>query len=327
MFMQKIRWGFLSTAGIADGVYAPAIKASRNAVLQAVASRSGEKAQSFAKKHGIPQIHDSYEALLANPEVDAIYNPLPNSLHAEWSIKAALAGKPVLCEKPLSANAAEARRMVDVFAAKKLLLAEAFMYRLHPLTKKAVSLAREGTLGKILAIRSSFFALENSAPTDIRYQKNLAGGALRDLGSYCVNFTRLVTGEEPTEVRAVSDFRSGGVDLRTSAVLKFPSGIVADFSCGFDMPFSCDYDVLGTEGRLRVDHGALVAWPGEEFVIKLWKKSGHEEIKVPAVNHYQLLVEEFCDALLTGSPLSFPPEDAVKNMEVMDRIFVSAGFV
>jgi xylose dehydrogenase (NAD/NADP) len=323
LIMKKIRWGILNTSRIAESSYVPAISASRNALLHAVGSRSREKAEAFAQKHRIQKAYESYDALLADSEIDAVYISLPISLHEEWSIKAALAGKPVLCEKPFSANAAEARRMVETFALRKLLLAEAFMYRLHPLTQKVLSLVREGHLGRLLAVRSSFFV--NASPKDIRYQKNLAGGALRDLGSYCINFARLVAGEEPTEVHAVSDFQPGGVDLRTAGVLKFPSGITADFSCGFDLPFSCDYELFGTGGRLRVDHGAFVAWPGEEFSIKLWKKNAFEEIKIPPANHYQLLVEEFSEALLTGSPLSYPPSDAVKNMEVIDRCLAALG--
>lgn len=324
--MKRIRWGFLSTAAIGASAYVPALRASRNGVLHAVASRDPAKAREFAAAHGFVRAHDSYEALLADPEVDAVYNPLPNALHAEWTMKAADAGKAVLCEKPLAANAAEARRMVEHSRRKRVLLAEAFMYRYHPLTRTAVELVRTGRIGTLRAVRTVFYGVDGKPGDDIRFSQALAGGAVRDLGCYCLGILRLVTGEEPDRVEAVSEPLPSGVDGRTSGVLHFPSGVVGSFDCGMGLPFACAYEFTGTGGRLVVDEGAMVAWPGAAFTIKLWPKGGaREDITVPPANHYQLMAEAFADALLGGPPLEFGPEDAVRGMELIDRVLKAAG--
>lgn len=320
MTNQPVRWGFLSTAAIAASALVPAIRASRNGVLHSVASRDPGKAREFAAAHGFARSHDSYEALLADPEVEAVYIPLPNSMHVPWSMKAADAGKAVLCEKPLAVNAEEARRVVAYFKERGVLLGEAFMFRYHPLTRKALAFLREGRIGALQAVRSSFFAVEGKAASDIRFSAELAGGALRDLGCYCTAIIRMAVGEEPSEVRGVVQPMPSGVDARAAGVLKFPSGVVADFGCGFDTPFSASYEFIGSTGRLLVDHGAMVAWPGTAFSIKLWTKTGYEGITVPPANHYQLMVEDFGDALREGRPLEFPADDAVANLDVLDRV-------
>jgi len=320
MSNRPVRWGFLSTAAIAASALVPAVRASRNGVLHSVASRDAAKAREFAATHGFARSHDSYEALLADPEVEAVYIPLPNSMHAPWSLKAADAGKAVLCEKPLAVDAAEARRVTAYFQERGILLGEAFMFRYHPLTRKALALLREGRIGTLQAVRSSFFAVEGKAATDIRFSAELAGGALRDLGCYCAAIIRMAAGEEPSEVRGVVQPMAGGVDARASGALKFPSGVVADFACGFGTPFSASYEFIGSTGRLLVDQGAMVAWPGTAFPIKLWTKEGCEEITTPPANHYQLMVEDFGEALRGGRALEFPADGAAANLEVLDRV-------
>lgn len=323
--MKKLRWGFLSTAKIGASAYVPAIRYSRNGELYAVASRDLEKAKQFAKEHGFARSYGSYEELLADPQVDAVYIPLPNSMHCEWSLKAAAAGKPVLCEKPLAANAEEARRMRDTFVHLKLPLQEAFMYRHHPLNQKAVELCKAGRVGKILSMRSSFTTDMRQAG-DIRLSQELAGGSLRDLGCYCVNIFRFVMGEEPTAVKAVAvNHPETGVDTLMSGTLKFPSGVVAGFTCGFGSLFTCSYEIIGSEGRILCDFGAMVAWPGGQFHLKVWSNGRYEEIPVPPSNHYQLLAEHFADAVLLGHPLIFPADDAVKGMDVLDRLYASTA--
>lgn len=315
-----VRWGILSTAAIAASALVPAIRAARNGMLHSVASRDGARAREFAAAQGFVRSHDSYEALLADPEVDAVYIPLPNALHAPWCLKAADAGKPVLCEKPLAVDAAEARRVVAYFKERGVLLAEAFMFRHHPLTRQALALLRAGRIGTLQAVRASFFAVQGKAASDIRFSAELAGGALRDLGCYCTAIMRLAAGEEPVEVRGVVESMPGGVDARACGVLKFPSGVVGDFACGFDAPFSASYEFLGSGGRLLVDQGAMVAWPGTAFPIKLWSGGGYEEITVPPANHYQLMVEDFGDALRQGRALEFPADDAIANLAAIDRV-------
>lgn len=325
MTMKKIKWGFLSTARIGASAYVPAIRNSRNGELYAVASRDLGKAQAFAKEHGFACAYGSYEELLADPQVDAVYISLPNSMHCEWSIKAAEAGKPVLCEKPLAANADEARRMRDSFGARNLPLQEAFMYRHHPLNQRAAELCKSGRIGKILTIRSVFTS-DSRKDGDIRMSKELAGGALRDLGCYCVSIARFVTREEPKSVKALAiNYSDDGVDTQISGCLKFPSGIIASFSCGFGSLFTCGYEIFGSEGRILCELGAMVAWPSGQFHLKVWSNGRYEEIPIAPANHYQLIAEHFGDAVLLGQPLIFPADDAVKGMAVLDRLCASAA--
>lgn len=320
---RSIRWGILSTADIALKQVGPAIQASHNGELAAVASRDADKAKAFAEALGIPRAHDSYEALLVDPEIDAIYNPLPVSHHCAWSIKAAEAGKPVLCEKPFAKNAAEAREMAAAFRERGIPLAEAFMYRFHPMTRRVKAMVTSGELGKIVAIRATFNV--KSTPPNIRLQRGTGGGAMRDVGCYCVNLMRHFTGEEPVDLAATGTFGGeDGVDETVAGSLGFPSGAVGSFCCSVGAAFDCSYEIFGTEARVIVDKGT-VPGPNDAVVIKLWKAWQVEEIAIPAANHYQLMVEDFADALLNERPVKFAPGDAVANMEVIDRILTVIG--
>ena len=324
---ELLRWGILSTANHADSAYVPAIQASRNGCVAAVASRSLEKASNFAQKHHIPKVHGSYEALLTDPEIDLIYNPLPNGMHAEWSIRAAEAGKPVLCEKPLCANGREAEQMAEAVRKTGVPIAEAYMYRLHPLNCQARDLLRDGRIGDVRNVHAQFFA-GGDDPDNIRFSQALAGGSMRDLGGYCTSLMRFLLGEEPEEVKAVSqEHPNGGIDYRLSGVLRFPEGRTASFDCGFGVPFTCSYTVIGTEGRLAVPTGAMVASKTKEQPIHLWTADGRfEEIMTPVANHYQLMAEHFADVVKGTATLLYPIEDAVANMRVMDRVLEAAGY-
>ncbi len=320
----KIRWGILGTAKIAAGSLIPAIKASRNGVVAAVASRDLAKAQAFADKHGIPKAHGSYEALLADPGIDAIYNPLPGFLHAPWSLHAAAAGKPTLCEKPLANSAAEAEAMARAFRERNLLLAEALMYRYHPMTRKVVEIVRGGQLGELRQVHAQFNA-GIVDPDDFRFRRDLGGGALLDVGSYCVSVMRLLAGSEPTAATAAAVVNEFGADLQMAGTLAFSGGVLGHFGCGIQSQFDCSYGASGSLGRVLVDWGAMCAWPGTDFTIKLWRGEAYEEIVVPAANHYQLMVEDFGDALLTGKPMDHTLDDALANLRVVDRLFAAAG--
>lgn len=319
----KIRWGILGTANIAYRRIVPAIQSSRNGVVAAVASRSLEKATTFAAEKGIPTAHGSYEALLADPNIDAIYNPLPNSEHAVWSIRAAEAGKPVLCEKPLASDAAEAGQIVDAFAKHKLLLAEGFMYRFHPQTLKVKAMVESGAVGEVQQISASFtFALRSDE--NIRLSKALAGGGLMDVGCYPISFMRLLTGEEPSAVRALARIgQSSQVDENLAGVLQFPSGVIGHFDCGV-RAFRCQpAEVRGATGRIVLEK-AFTMEPTEQPVIRWWHGEEYEEITLPAVNHYTLMFEAFGDALLEGKTYPFSPADAVANMRVIDQLRAAA---
>ncbi|MBT8395595.1 MAG: Gfo/Idh/MocA family oxidoreductase, partial [Gemmatimonadetes bacterium] len=223
---RKLSWGVISTAKIGQRAVNPAIQASSNGELLAVASRDAGKARAFAEEAGIPTSYGSYQALLDDPSIDAVYNPLPNSLHREWTIRAVEQGKHILCEKPLALDAAECREMEAAAAANGVKLMEAFMYRFHPRTERVLEMVREGEVGDIRQIRSSFtFPLDR--PDDIRWDRELGGGALMDVGCYCINVSRTLAGREPVEVRAMANFRDGGVDQQMAGSLRFEDGLLA----------------------------------------------------------------------------------------------------
>ncbi len=320
---DKIRWGILSTASIGRRRVIPAFKLARNGVVAAVASRSLERAQTFAAELGIPTAYGSYEELIHDPNIDAIYNPLPNSEHAVWSIRCAEAGKPVLCEKPLASTAAEAQHMVDAFASRGVLLAEGFMYRFHPQAAKVKEMVENGALGTFNTINATFtFPIRSE--DDIRMQTGLAGGSLMDVGCYCINVMRLMTGEEPVTGKALASWVSGsGVDERLAGILQFPSGVLGHFDCGFRQIKTHTYELRGTEGRILVEKGFTVE-PDEEPVIRWWRGERCEEIRLPAVNHYTLMAEDFADALLNRRPPRFPAHDGVANMRVIDMLLADA---
>ena len=317
-----VRWGILSTAKIGIERVIPAMQRSRNGVVAAIASRTPERAQEAAAALGIPRAHGSYEALLADPEIDAIYNPLPNSMHAEWSIRCAEAGLPVLCEKPLAVNATEAEAMVAVFEQRGLLLAEGFMYRFHPQTQKALALVRAGAIGELVLVNVSFNFAVNVADTDnIRLSRELEGGSLMDVGCYCINLARLMTGEEPDQAHAVSRIgeRSGVIEA-LGAVLDFPSGAVGMVDCSLRSQRVQRYDLRGTAGHLCVEE-AFVVPPERETVIETLGPEGERSrIHIPPANSYTLMAEDFADALLRERAPLYAPGDSVANMRVIDML-------
>ncbi len=321
---MSIRWGILSTANIGRKKVIPAIQNSRNGEVAAVASRSLDRARAFADELSIPTAYGAYEELIADPDIDAIYNPLPNSEHATWSIRCAEAGKPTLCEKPLASDAREAQKMVDAFATQGVLFAEAFMYRFHPQTQKVRAMVDEGAIGEVQTLSAAFtFPVRDEG--DIRLSKPLAGGAVMDVGCYCINVMRLMTGEEPAEAHAAARFgEESQVDELLAGVLRFPSGAVGHFDCSLRAFRTHTYEIRGTTGRIQVEAGFIM--PADQAAtIRYWQgdADAYEEIAVPPADHYQLMVEDFADALLENRPPRFPPEDAVRNMEVIDRLLAS----
>ena len=319
---EKVRWGILSTANIGRRVI-PAIHASYNGVVAAVASRSLERAQAFAAEQNIPRALGSYEALIADEEIDAIYIPLPNSMHAEWSVKCAEAGVPTLCEKPFASAAAEAQRIVDAFAAHDVLLAEAFMYRFHPQHAKVKEIVAAGDIGDLQIINSSFtFPISDEA--NIRLSKPLAGGALMDVGCYCVNLMRFMTGEEPARITAGARIgASTGVDEALAGTLEFPSGVIGHFDCGLRAYRQHTYTLKGTEGMIVVPTSFVPDTSGDTLV-RHWRGDEYSEHVIPASDHYQLMAEDFADALLNERAPRFAQTDAVQNMVVVDKLLSQA---
>jgi D-xylose 1-dehydrogenase (NADP+, D-xylono-1,5-lactone-forming) len=315
---DRIRWGILSTARIAYNRILPAMSSATNSVVAGVASRSLETAQAFAQKYGVPRAFGSYEEMLASPDIDAIYIPLPNSLHAEWSIKCAEAGKPTLCEKPLASNAAEAQIMVDAFAAHGVLFAEAFMWRFHPRHQRVLAMLRDGAIGDLHMLSAAFcFALGDDQ--NIRLKADLAGGALMDVGCYCVNTMRLMSGEEPS--RGYSLAKNGAeVDETLTGILEFPSGALGHFDCGMRTHRAHWYELRGSRGRILVED-AYVPNADETTYIRWWQGERYEVIEIPPSNQYTIMLEDFADALIQGRSPRFPAQDGVDNMRVIDMLY------
>lgn len=324
---DTIRWGILSTANIGAKKVIPAIHNSVNGTVAAVASRNTANAKVFADENNIPTAYGSYDDLLADDSLDAIYIPLPNSMHLDWAIKCAEARKPTLCEKPLAANADDAQKMVDAFKAKNVSFAEAFMYRFHPQNQRAQQMIADGAVGDVHMMNATFsFSISPGNEDNIRLSKTLAGGALMDIGCYCINSMRFITGEEPTNAKALAFFGTeSDVDERTVATLQFPSGILGHFDASLRTTYTHTYEVRGTEGRIILPESYVPDYAsGEPTYIHYWKGSDYEAIEIPAADHYQIMVEDFADALLNNRPPRFDPQDAVHNMRVIDMLLQSA---
>ena len=241
MTAATLRWGVLGTANIGRAVN-PAIHASHNGTLVSIASRDAGKARTYAEKWSIPRYHASYMALLKDPEIDAVYIPLPNGLHKEWTIHAAEHGKHVLCEKPLALTAADCREMQRAADLHGVRLMEAFMYRFHPRTEQVIARAHSGALGAVRAIRSAFtFRLTN--PTNVRLDETLGGGALFDVGCYCVSISRTIAHAEPVDVQAWATWTDRGVDEQLAGSMRFADGLVAHFDCALTQEQRQFYDI------------------------------------------------------------------------------------
>ncbi len=314
-----LHWGILSTARIGLRRVIPALKDTDPAAVLAIASRDLARAREVAAQLGIPRAYGSYEALLADRDVNAVYNPLPNSLHHPWTVKAAQAGKHVLCEKPLGMNATEAAEIVEACQRAGVLLQEAFMYRFHPQIAETQRLVREGAVGDLRLVRSAF-TFTVSSPENIRLNAALGGGGLMDVGCYCINISRLLAGE-PTRVWGTGR-EEAGVDVFLAGTLEFADHTMTQFDCGLRAPMRQFCEVVGTEGHLTLTRPFL---PGETPVRVLLRQGEREEhIEIPGVNHYRLMVNAFEDCVRTGAPPRYPASDAVNNMRVIDALRRSA---
>ncbi len=324
--MAKVKWGIISCAGIAKKAVVPAIIAAGNSDLHAIASRSLAKANDFAKEYSIPKSYGSYNDLLNDPDIDAVYLPLPNALHKEWTLKALQAGKHVLCEKPLATNEKDVLEMIKVAENYNKILMEAFMYRFHPLTKAVKKYVSQGSLGKIKRISASFSFNSSRPAGDIRFSKELGGGALNDIGCYAVNLSRYLAGAEPVAVYNSWQERSGtGVDNTGIGVLEFPDGLMANIFYSMGTYASRGVEVNGTKGQIIIPD--FFSWQGEEDrSFYLVKEDASKEIKVAGAEQYQLQIEEFSKAVLNErmeAPLAVK-DDALANRIVMDALAKSA---
>ena len=300
MAEERIGWGVLGAAWIAGRAVLPAIAASRNGRLVAIASRSRPRAEKMATEHRVARVLDGYDDVLADRDVDAVYIPLVNNLHREWTLRALAAGKHVLCEKPLAMDAREAEEMAAAAEAANLRLMEAFMYRFHPRTRAFV--AAQSAPSRIEAT----FGFPLNDWTNYRLRRELGGGALMDVGCYTVDIARWLTGSEPERVTAAARVdEESGVDMTTTMDLTFPGGATASLWCSFESEERQKLTVTGPDGA------ATLARP-----FSAWRDPD---------DPYQLMVESFADSVIDGTPVALPPQQSVANMRALDRIRAAAG--
>ncbi|MCO6459588.1 MAG: Gfo/Idh/MocA family oxidoreductase [Pirellulaceae bacterium] len=321
--MSKVRWGIISTARIGTQKVIPAMQQGSLCDIAAIASRNLESAQAAARQLGIPKVYGSYEELLADPDIDAVYNPLPNHLHVPVSLQALQAGKHVLCEKPIGLTSQEGQRLVD--AARQyphLKVMEAFMYRHHPQWQKARELVRQGQLGRLRTIQS-FFSYHNVNPQDIRNQAAIGGGGLMDIGCYPISLSRFIFAAEPRRVLGwVEIDPEFGTDRLASAILEFESGI-ATFTCSTQLAPFQRVQIFGDQGRVEIE---IPFNAPPDRPCRMWhqRQGTVEEIQLPICNQYTIQGDLFSQAVLSGGPVPTPIEDAVQNMQVIEALLCSA---
>ncbi len=315
---RPVRWGVLGYAGIARNQVIPAIVEAQNAAPFAVASRSREKLDAAVRKFGFERAYDTYEALLRDEDVEAVYIPLPNALHKEWTIKAIAAGKHVLCEKPLALTPEDCEEMIAAAEEKGVLLGEAFMYRFANRAMKLQELVKDGAIGEIRSIYASHrFVLNDSG--DIRVNAALGGGSLWDVGCYPVNLIGMLLDAEPVSVRAEKlDFQ--GVDNALSAVLRYESGALCTLSCGFNGQCALLAEINGTKGSLILTD----AFGDSDAPIVLRAGGREEKVPVPACHRYTMEVESFSDCVQNGGKLPYDVRESVRSARIIRRILKAA---
>jgi predicted dehydrogenase len=322
--MKKVRWGILSTAKIGREKVIPALQKSPYCTVDAICSRELEKAQKTATLLNIKKAYGSYDELLNDREIDAVYIPLPNHLHVEWAIKAMKAGKHVLCEKPIGLSSSEAGKLLK--ASKDfphLKVMEAFMYRYHPQWVYAKSLVDEKKIGELKTVQS-FFTYYNIDPKNIRNRIEVGGGAMMDIGCYCVSLSRFLFGEEPRNVFGLVERDPVmQTDRMSTGILDFSTGH-ASFTCSTQLMPHQRVNILGTEGRIEIEIPFNIP-PDQKAKITLFTKGGNEEIFFNAVDQYTIQADQFALAIINDTPVPFGLEDAVNNMKVIEAVFESAN--
>lgn len=323
--VQKLRWGILGSASIAVESVIPGLQQSELNEVTAIASRDEDKAKQTAEQLGIDKAYGSYEALLADDSIDAVYIPLPNHLHREWTIRAAEAGKHILCEKPLALTEQEAQEMVQACADAGVHLAEAFMYRHHPRYEQIRDIIASGEIGEIRGMHSTFSFNNSNASGNVRFRRDWGGGALYDIGCYSISVARLLLGQEPSAATVIGMFspQHDQVDMMASGLLEFDNHIGVTFDSSMWAAFRNTLEVLGSDGIIEVPSAFI---SGQDRSSNFYVTAGGErrEIEVPQVNHYSLQGDDMARAVLQGKDLRFAPSDAVANMKVLEACLRSA---
>jgi predicted dehydrogenase len=320
--MAKLRWGILGTAKIGLEKVIPAMQRAEHCAIVAIASRDLNRAQAAARRLDIPKAHGSYEALLADPDVDAVYNPLPNHLHVPWSIAALEAGKHVLCEKPIGLSADDGQKLVDAaLGHPKLKVMEAFMYRHHPQWQAAKQIMREGGIGQLRTILS-FFSYYNDDARNIRNQADIGGGGLADIGCYCISLSRFIFDAEPRRVMGIVEYDPNfKTDSLASGILDFGAG-TSTFTCGTQLAPYQRVNIFGDRGRIEIDIPFNA--PGDRPCTMRHERAGHiKEMSLPMCNQYTIQGELFSCAVLEDRPVPTSIEDAVANMRVIEAVVAS----
>jgi xylose dehydrogenase (NAD/NADP) len=319
MTTQPLRWGLLSTARINRSVIKP-LRASKRHILTSVASRSQDSADEYARQWRIPRAFGSYEDMLADPEIDVVYNPLPNHLHAEWTIKAMQAGKHVLCEKPLAITVEEIDEMAAAAEKYDRVLEEAFMYRHHPQTLKVKEIVDSGELGKLQLVKGAFtFMLTRE--NDIRLDPSMGGGSLWDVGCYPLSYSRMIIGQEPLEVFGWQATGPTGVDMSFFAQLRFPGDVYAQFDSGFQTPFRVFIEIVGDKASLRVPNPFS---PYRNAKIELVRGDKTETIRIPGQDLYLGELDDMADAIQTGKKPRLSLADSHANVAAIKALLISA---
>ncbi len=321
--MAKIRFGVIGSARIAVNTVIPALQISKYCEVTALASRQLEKAREAAEKLHIPKSYGSYEELLADPEIDAVYIPLPNHLHVPWTIKAMKAGKHVLCEKPLALSVAEAHALLEEKNKySELKVMEAFMYRFHPQWQKTLQMIQNDKIGTLRTI-VSFFSYYNTSPDDYRNNPEYGGGGMMDIGCYNISLSRFLFKEEPIQISGSVEYDEAfGIDKMASGILTFEKG-TSVFTCGTQLQPYQRVDVLGTKGMIALE---MPFNPPPEKESILWYHQGttSEKLIIQPANQYTLEGDAFARSILDDTPVPTPLEDAVANMEVIEAVLNSA---
>ena len=327
--MRKLQWGVLSTANIGIKRIIPAIQGGEHGTIAAIASRDARRAADVATRFSIPRSYGSYQELLADPAIEAVYNPLPNHLHVQWTVKALDAGKHVLCEKPLGLNAAETQAIVAARDRSGRRVIEAFMVRYHPQWHRVRELIRAGRIGEVRAIHSAFLFTQLD-PSNVRNQADTGGGALYDVGCYPLVTARYVYGAEPTRAIALIDRDAKSqIDALTSGLLEFPGGRQLVFSCALQLATFQRVTILGTEGRIEIP---VPFTPSKDQPSRIAIDNGksldgtsaqYEEL--PAVDQYGLQCDSVVGVFRGEAPQEFPIEDGIANMRVIDALSRSAA--
>jgi D-xylose 1-dehydrogenase (NADP+, D-xylono-1,5-lactone-forming) len=320
--MKKVRWGILSTANIAQKSLIPAFERANNAVVAGIASSSG-KAEVVAAQFNIAKSYSSYEAMLQDPDIDAFYIPLPNHLHKKWTIEAAKHGKHILCEKPASLTAEETKEMVEFCRESNVKFMEAFMYQFHPQHERVREIIKSGEIGEVKFMRASFSFFLAQPEGNVRMDSEKGGGSLYDIGCYAIHSIRKIIGAEPTEVHVHANMDSDyKVDTSAFGYMKMENGVHAHFDCSFDMVFRAEYEVIGTEGQIKVPRAFRPDNHGGEGLVIVQTEGVTREEKIVA-DIYKEEVEHISRVILENGEPAYTGENAIQNMRVIEACYQS----